>query len=354
MSDLEKLGLRGPVKTVTEVAVQAAPDQNEPEQRQTASYEFDQQGRAIRMTGAAGTTEWTSVNTYDSNGRFLKSVSTSAGRVYHETNYTYQPDGRLLQYISEGDQGRIEAKCSYNERGRKTVVHVFDQVALDRTRRNAFAGSPWSAAVSGHGVPDGGRVRMEFDERDEPLEAVIVSVDNQIIQRISRGYDNVGRLVEEKQVIENPEFLVPAGIRAQMLLKSRGTLAELRERLSKFFGASEGMTRVSYVYDSQGRQVERRTVRAPFFEEVKATRYNEQGEGIEESTITTGAHGARLDEDGNVVPTVSPLPPPQKSTVLYSYKYDERGNWIEQVATHEGQDGHPKPVMKRTRTITYY
>ena len=354
MSDREKLGLRGPVKTVTEVASPEPNDQGQAKPSQTTSYEFDPDGKTTLVRGKEGETEWVQVNTYDGGGRLLKSTSSSAGAVYHETNYLYQEDGRLLQYVSAGVQGRIEANCSYDEKGCRTAVHVFDQAALEGTRKGAYSGSPWTAAASGHGVPDGGQVRMRFDEREQPLEAEVLSVNGQVVQRISRSYDAAGRLSEEKQIVENPEYMVPAGVRAQMLLRPGASLGGLREQLSKFFGGSDGLTRISYRYDEEGRPVERVTRRAPFFEEIKTTRYNEQGEGIEERMTTTGAHGAKLDEQGNVVPSVSPPPGPQQSVVRYNYRYDEHGNWIEQCTTHEGPDGQQRPVMKRVRTITYY
>jgi hypothetical protein len=354
MSDREKLGLRGKVKTVTEFVLLTQADQKQEKPTQTASYEFDEQGRTVLAGGNTGSTEWISVSTYDGEGRIVKCTSSSAGAVYHETNYAYGPDGRLLQYVSGGAQGRIEANCTYDEQGQKTVVHIFDQAALDRTRQSGFSGSPWAGAASGYGVPDGGRVRMRFDEREQPVEAEVLSVDGQIIQRILRKYDAAGRLAEEKQVVENPEYMVPGGVRAQMLSQSGATLEGIRQRLSKFFGGAEGLTCISYSYDGQGRAVQRRTRRAPFFEEIKTTKYNDRGDGLEERMITSGAHGAKMDEQGNVVPSVSPAPEPQEVTVRYSYKYDDHGNWTEQAITHEGTGGQSRPGAIRKRTIAYY
>jgi len=357
MSDREQAGLRGPVKTCVEEVIYpptTSPGGSEiPERRQTTTQEFDRSGRVAAYRGSNNGSEWVSENAYDDQGRFLRSTSSSAGKVYHEVEYLYDSDGKLTSYTSKGAQGAIRALCSHDEHGQKSVTFSFDPKILEAGRQRASGGSPLRAAEAGHGVPDGGSVRTLYDVHDRPVEAHILGVDGQLISRVICTYNEAGKLLEEKRIVESPEFLVPPSLRAQMLLGG-GTLDQLKAQLSKFTGGESGQHVLSYDYDSNGRQTERRTRVAPFMEQVVSTSYNEHGDVAEEHWVTRGEHGATTDESGNIVPS-SPPSEPSTSTILYTYIYDDHGNWTEQKTTYPNRpDGQFQSSTTKRRQLTYY
>jgi hypothetical protein len=61
----------------------------------------------------------------------------------------------------------------------------------------------------------------------------------------------------------------------------------------------------------------------------------------------------RADEEADPS-TAAPGPPPY-SEVSYSYKYDDRGNWIEKVSSYRSSpDGTFQPSSVIKRVLTYY
>jgi len=352
------MGLRGPVKTIVEEAVDPTTGTANQPGGERKQQEFDPEGRLLIYRGASGGSEWVSTNTYDGNGRFLQSTSASAGSVYHETAYEYDDEGRLARYTSKGSQGATETKITYDANGQKSATHRFDAQVFERNRKTATPGPSvglLQMAELGFGVPDGGSVRTIYDPCDQPVEAEILSVDGQVVQRIVRTYDAANRLVEEKQIVINPDYMIPGGVRAQMMLQSGATLEGLRERLGKFFGGQDGLSKISNTYDNQGRLLETCVRKAPFYEQRRIVKYNEAGDISEERITTRGAYGAKLDEHGNVTPDVSPVPEPTQISSRRDYTYDDRGNWVEQTSSVAGgsQGQFQTPTIRR-RQITYY
>jgi hypothetical protein len=70
-----------------------------------------------------------------------------------------------------------------------------------------YAGSPWDAAVrAGIGVSVCGHITTIYDD-NQPTEAQIRSSEGPIVSRIVRSYDAYGRIIEEKQIQENPALI---------------------------------------------------------------------------------------------------------------------------------------------------
>jgi YD repeat-containing protein len=359
MSARQQAGFRGPIRTCIEVenVVQSssAPDAAAPVSQRTRKivHNFDVDGRLISYEGNNGSSEWISQNFYDGEGRFLKSTSSSAGKIYHEVEYLYDNGGRLLSYISKSSEGRITSVCSYDAEGNKIVTTRFDPKVLEARRTGASAGPRLGALEAGFGVPDGGTVRTRYNQEDRPIEAQVLTLDGQVVYRVILAYDNAGRLVEEKQIMEQPEFVIPANVRAQMLLAG-GSLEELRSRLRKVTGGEEGQHTMSYSYDERGRAIEVRTRIAPFMEQVVTRTYNSQGDVAEEVWVTQGGHAATLDGEGNLISDESSLEP-KRWSVRHAYVYDDHGNWTEQTTSQS--QGSDRPSMKtstKTRTLSYY
>jgi YD repeat-containing protein len=357
LSAREQQGFRGPVKSCAEEVIhsRSASAEGAEVQRSTRKtiYEFDRDGRLISYQGIDGGSGWINENVYDAEGRFLKSTSSSGGNVYHEIEYRYDESGRLLSYTAKSRDGLISSVCVYDGEAHKTVTTSFDAKVLESTRKGASAGPRLGAVQSGVGVPDGGTVRTRYDAGDRPIEAEVLSLDGQVVSRVVLTYDDEGRLVEEKQILENPESMIPANVRAQMLLAG-GSLEELRTQLSKFSGGESGQHVISYEYDPEGRVIQRRTRIAPYMQQTVTMTYNPQGDVVEEVWEVRGAHGAKSDEHGNVVPD-RPIDEPTIARRLHSYVYDEQGNWTEQIISDSPtSDGQFVGRTATRRTLTYY
>jgi hypothetical protein len=243
--------------------------------------------------------------------------------------------------------------CSYDPDGNKIVNTSFDPKILEAKRKTVNAGPRLSALESGIGVPDGGSVRTRYDHEQRPVEAQVLTLDGQVISRVTLAYDSAGRLAEEKQIMESPESLIPANVRAKMVLAG-GTLEELRNQLSKFTGGEEGQYVTSYVYDAEGRTIERRTRMAPFLEQIVAKTYNSHGDVAEERWVIIGEQGAVTDKQGNLLPNRPPAEP-KVAKLLHSYIYDDHGNWTEHtIRQSQGDDGPFLLVATKRRTLTYY
>ena len=78
-----------------------------------------------------------------------------------------------------------------------------------------------------------------------------------LVNRALRTYDAQGHVIEEKQVLDNPETMIPSEARAKMLeqsgLSADQLRQELRTQLTKLMAGESGPYSVSYRYDTHGR-----------------------------------------------------------------------------------------------------
>src|SRR5271163_247525 len=130
MSDRDKAGLRGPVKTCVEEGTKYLI---------TTEYSSDGKLLTTRTTNTDGP-EWVSTRTYDADGRLTKTIWGKVGEPGNESVYAYDGTGRLLSITNHPEKsGRIDFQ--YDEQGRKTSVQSFDPETLKRAQKTAFAGS---------------------------------------------------------------------------------------------------------------------------------------------------------------------------------------------------------------------
>src|SRR6266567_2290915 len=305
VSDREKAGLRGPVRTCIE-------DNDLPDGRKyLTAWEYSPEGRllATRTTDPGGS-EWLTSRTYDTDGRLSKVVSGKLGEPGSEMVYAYNEAGRLLRVTNGGGEGG-RTDFHYDEQGHKTSIQNFDPKVLEGAQHSSFSGSPWdAAAASGIGVPLGGNITTVYDENDQPTEAQISALSNTM------------RTVLGGQA--------PAG--------------------------------TSFSYDTQGR-VSKTRERNMVFEKTTTIIYNDHGDKAEERTtvsensvIPTGIPHS-IDERGVLVPSepaVGPRasPVPEQSEVHYAYQYDSYGNWTQQTANDNS--GSIALSSVRNRKLAYY
>ncbi|HET9742516.1 MAG TPA: hypothetical protein VFQ00_07195 [Terriglobales bacterium] len=268
--------------------------------------------------------------------------SWTAGQTAIETKYSYSEDARLLA-ITNGSSPDSPVIFRYDENGRKTKIQT--STPADYRPNFGVAGSPFEVLDTPPNRPDGGAATTTYDDQDRPIVVVVRDSQGNLISRATRNYDDNGRIVEEQQILETPDALIPTDLREKILAESKTSLAELRNQLAQLMGGQPGPYSVVYSYDSRDRII--RTIRRVFNrEEAIETIYNEHGDKVLE--ITRDKHIGSADE-------VPPPRPDQYSEVRYSYEYDERGNWTkETIAFRSSSAAEFQPSTERQRELSYY
>ena len=360
MSDREKAGLHGPVRTCVEELI--LPDNG----KHLNTREYSPDGKILILTARTANsdgTEWITTKTYDATGRLTKAISGNSREPALESVYIYDGVGRLVSITNSPNEGdRID--FHFDEQAHKTATQRFDLKTLERAQTTAYAMSAWDAADSGAGVPIGGSIVSIYDGHDEPAEARVLDAGGQTVTRFVRTFDANGRVVEENQERENPGLMF-AGIFSdedRAKLDDKGMEA-LNKGAKAMLSGLRG-TGTTYIYDDHGRITESRE-RNFVFEKITTIIYNAQGDKSEERTTITDnraypAPGAfSIDENGGFVPEQpqagelsSAGIPSGESEIHYSYQYDSHDNWVEQTINHSSRPDQPLSVLRRK--LTYY
>jgi hypothetical protein len=353
MSDREKAGLRGPVRTCLEETIYpgvTTPDGTQiPERKSWYTTKYDVDGRitVIRLRNSDGS-EWVTRNTYDDSGRMLKTARGKAGEPSQETNYSYDGHGRQLD-ITDSRIPENPITFRYDERGRKIKVQV--SRSADYRPNTIVAGSPFEVADRAPNLPGGGSATTIYDEDDRPAEIQVRDAQGKLVSRAVRIYDPQGRVGEEKQILDNPETMIPSEAFEKILEESGASREELSEQLrgqlTKLMGGQPGPFSVVYNYDAQGRVNQ---MRRQIFnhEDVIETTYNEHGDKATEIT-----RGTQILSEGEK--TTPGTGPPPYSEVHFSYRYDDHGNWTEQDVSYcSSPGGALESSTGRRRALTYY
>jgi YD repeat-containing protein len=353
MSDREQHGLRGPVKSYTEESTYPgmtdAEGKTYPEVHSESTTQYDADGRllASSFSNSDGSERVTRYS-HDASGRLLRTSSGVEGAALTDITYSYDQQGRL-ENISDANKPDNPVAYRYDERGRKSEIQIFR--AADYRPKVVAGGSPFEAIGLVPNLPDGGSVITIYDEHDRATEVQVRDINGEVVNRAVRTYDARGRVVEEKQIVDSPEAMFPAEIRAKMLeesgLSAEQLRQELRAQLTKLMAGQPGPYSVSYGYDSLGRV--NHTNRRIFSQEQEIeTTYNEHGDTASEITRSSRS-AAKTDR---ATPAAG-LPP--YSEVLYSYQYDQHGNWIEKaVSSRWAADGAFESSPPTRRKLTYY
>jgi RHS Repeat len=216
VSDRERWGLHGPVKSVVD---------------EWSATEFDQDGKILEWRG-----------------------NTSHGRA--ERTYVYDENGRLIR-ISGSDGDQVD-EFRYDEQGRKKQIRQIP--ARPEQGSRAYGIAAWFDCISeGDTLSDGGRVETMYNERDQPAEVRILDDEGMVLFRIVRTYDADGRLSQEKLTTENTPLpkafrdQIPAEHRGAALAEMKAKFAEISQRTG-LYGDAERI----HVYNEQGRLAERR------------------------------------------------------------------------------------------------
>lgn len=353
MSEREQHGLRGQVKSCVQESTFSGTTDAEgitpPEVHSAYRTEYDAAGRTLstRSENSDGS-QWVRSYSYDPSGRLLKIASGIEGQATTDTIYSYDHSGKL-QNISDSNRPDDPVTFRYDDSGKKTKIEI--SRPADYRSGIAEAGSPFETADRAPNLPGGGSATTIYDEHDRATEVQVRDASGEVVSRAVRTYDSQGHVLEEKQILDNPETIFPAETRAQMLeqsgLSPDELQQELRTQLTRLMAGQSGPQSVSYGYDSHGR-VSHASRRIFNMQQEIETTYNEHGDVESEITRST-----RLAVEAD--PRTPSAGLPRYSEVRYSYKYDHHENWIEQLTSYRSSSDatfQSSTVIKRI--LTYY
>jgi YD repeat-containing protein len=348
LSDRDKAGLRGPVKTVVDEQTLTTFEAKTFISTEVIEYSPDGRFMERRHDNPDGS-QWVTAYTYAADGRLLKvSYGKDGTSPDSETTYQYDEQKRLLGTKS-GD--RNEIRYQYDETGGKTMIESYSQEPL---QAGVAYVSHWDGTDLGFGRLPGGKVVTSYNEKDVAIGAKFYDTQAKLVGHIERQFDAQGRVISEKQIADAPELLVPEEFGSQLN-------SEQLKAVGGFMAAGMHDRGISYSYDAQGRMTQRRRNGGVFGEEVTATTYNEQGDKTLETTTAAmnpefgKVYG--LSEGGVMVPTgnAPPAQPPSTYETKYTYEYDQRGNWTEQKVESRSTSGEPYTTTTTyRRKLTYY
>ena len=348
MSDRDKTGLRGPVKTVIEEQTFSGADgQQSFTTTTTTRYAPDGRILEVRM-GNPDDSGWATSYTYYPDGRLRKTASGKANSApSSETTYLYDDAQRLVG--AAGD--KVQVRYQYDDKGRKTAIESYDSQPL--APNTAYA-PHWEGTDLGFATHLGGTVTTSYNEQGVATGAEFRDAAGKLLGHIVRKFDAEGHIAAEEQFADAPhDLMLPEEIRSKFnpeQLKAVGTFAAgVQNRIN------------SYSYDAQGRVTERHRSGGPFDDEVTITKYNDHGDKASEQTTTVmnpeAGRQYSLSEAGAMIPVGQPNPPqpPAVYETQYTYQYDAYGNWTEQTTAGRSDSGAPfEPGSVRRRKLTYY
>lgn len=348
MSDRDKAGLLGPVKTVIEEQTFSGADGRQSLTTITTKYGPD--GRLLEnRTGNLDGSGWVTSYTYYSDGRLLKTAFGKANSApSSETTYVYDDVQRLIGLKSSD---KVQVRYQYDDKGRKSGIESYDSQPL--APNTAYA-PHWEGTDLGFATYLGGTVTTLYNEQGVATGAEFRDAEGKLLGHIMRKLDAEGRIVAEEQFADAPrDFMFPEEIRSKLnpeQLKAVGAFAASVENRAN-----------SYSYDAQGRVTERHRSGGPFGDEVTITKYNDHGDKASERTTTVmnpeAGRQYSVSEAGTMIPVGQPQPPqpPAVYETQYTYQYDVYGNWTEMTtAGRSDLDAPFAPSSVRHRKLTYY
>jgi hypothetical protein len=308
LSDRERAGLRGPVRTSV--------DFNGDEAESMCEEEYAEDGRLLVWRGRI------------------------SGGSRGERVYSYNEAGRLIGITGDGANGTNELR--FDEHGRRIMVRT---VPPRPDRRNVGFGSSiiFEATEAGDNLIGGGTVTTRYNEYDHPIESLVRDGHGDLLTRIVHNYDANGRLSDDtllRESIEVPDYMIPEQVGEQLSPEDRQIMrAQIKQGMNELMRKHEALRSAerSYLYDGEGRLAVGCIMRMGSFVQEKSTTRNDHGDEASEITVQTGS--------------AFPDTPPHddRFEVRYTYNYDGHGNWTERTTILT--DGSAYPTRRK---LTYY
>jgi hypothetical protein len=288
----------------------------------------------------------------------LRGPVKTCGDLTGSINTDYSPDGRILGYrqggildvdVTEFYHGqrkkraveRVSARPDvtdqfhYDKQGRKTRVRKVSQSSDPLGYRamleaKMFESSMFEFAEVIGSFSGGGTVTTRYNENDQPIESLTRNANGELLTKIIHNYKN-GRLISETLLIVRLT-LVMLRRQTQERFPENEQERESMARRRAFWDQLQGLgMERSYTYDADDRVIRRLSQMGNFKEEESKT-YNEQGDEDWTLMIRSG-----FDKE--------------RSEFRYLYQYDSHGNWTERTKINTDQPGDPNT---QRRTLAYY
>jgi hypothetical protein len=278
LSDRERIGLRGPVKSCS--------DFNEDEAESMSDAEYSVDGRLLVWRGRI------------SDGSRVERV------------FSYDGTGKLIGITGGGADGTDKV---HYENGRKTLVRTVPP-RPDLRSVATGVGAMFESMEQDGTLVGGGTITTHYNESDQPLETLVRDVHGELLTRINHTYDAQGRLVGDTLVRESfefPEVMIPEQYQEQFSDEQRQIM---RLQVKKLLGEHDAFrsTERSYVYDTEGRVSLQQMTMGAFREDVTKT-YNEHGDEASVVTSQSGSFDQKMERID------------QRFEVSYLYQYDSHG-----------------------------
>ncbi len=276
---------------------------------------------------------------YDDTGRLAESSSQFNDGPVDKTVYSYDAAGRhvrTVQMSHDGTQTVLET-CSYDAAGKKTKVRFLGV-------RGPNTGYAIEGSEQAYPAPGATTMAIIYDERDLPATVTFQDANHNSLRSVTFVHDNAGRLLSEEMHVH--EGSPAAEFLDQMPPEQRAAMAVL---FKEVFGDTFSSAR--YLYDSQGRLLERTRKMGSLSEEHTTFQYADHEDPIEETTQERGRE-ASLGADGGVQHTGDRV---SLQRNRLEYRYDTHGNWTERMVSYrvEPNSDFQRSNIER-RTITYY
>jgi YD repeat-containing protein len=348
MSDRNKAGLRGPVKTVADERTFVGTDGQQLLTTTTTEYAPD--GRIVETRiGNPDGSEWVTSYIYHSDGRLLKTVSGKVGSApSSETTYSYDEARRPIG-VKSGANNQIQFQ--YDDKGRKSAIESYDSKPL---LPNTAHATHWEGSDLGFAPYPGGTLTTLYNDQGVATSARLCDADGKLVAHIQRKFDAKGRITAEEQVADAPELMIPEELRSKLN-------PEQAKSVGAFVAGGLHNRAIVYSYDAHGRVTERHRSGGVFGAEMTITKYNNHGDKASEHTTTLmnpeAGREYSLTEDGSMIPAGQPQPaqPPTMYETQYTYQYDGYGNWTEQTTVARTRpDAVLGPSSIHRRKLTYY
>src|SRR5258708_3269757 len=210
MSDRDKAGLRGPVRTVLEEQTFSGADAQQAFTATSTHYAPD--GRILEdRTGNPDGPGWVKSYIYHSDGRLLK---TAFGKVNStpssETTYLYDGAQKLVG-VKSGD--KVQVRYQYDDRGRKSVIESYDSQPLAPS--TAYA-PHWEGSDLGFATDLGGTVTTLYNGQGVATGAEFRDAGGNLLGHIVRKFDEEGRVLAEEQFADAPQVNLPEELRSKL------------------------------------------------------------------------------------------------------------------------------------------
>ena len=329
LSDRERAGLRGPVKTCS--------DSREDETESMGEAEYSPDGRQLvrqlvwRMHPRLAliiSYKW--VYSYDGMGRLI-----GITRGYEKTDEVYDEQGKKIGSETGPLRSDVTDTFHCDEQGRPTRIRTVPPRPNQVGFTVMLGSGLLEVTEEGGSLSGGGSVTTRYNDDDQPIESLVRNSNGELLTKIDHNYAN-GLLVNETLVIVRENFEATRQLQEGFSEEEqRAMLARRKALLGQLVGLR--MER-SYVYDDD------RVIR----------RLMQMGNFKQDETITYNEHGCRagmvMIQTGSLEPG-EPILRVQRSEFRYLYQYDSNGNWTERTKINTDLPGEPRT---QRRTLAYY